>query len=164
MMVLIMTSNIGSSAIQETIEKNPRLKRGQPAWNELEKQVLAALRLSFRPEFLNRVDEIILFRSLGIEELRQIVDIQLKRVQGFLAEKNIRLEITEAAEEKLAGEGYDPAFGARPLKRVIQRQVLDALAEKFLAGEIPDGSTVTADYDPDQPQQISFTVQDAPAE
>ena len=162
--VLIMTSNIGSSAIQETIEKNPRLKRGQPAWNELEKQVLAALRLSFRPEFLNRVDEIILFRSLGIEELRQIVDIQLKRVQGFLAEKNIRLEITEAAEEKLAGEGYDPAFGARPLKRVIQRQVLDALAEKFLAGEIPDGSTVTADYDPDQPQQISFTVQDAPAE
>ncbi len=161
--VLIMTSNIGSAAIQETIERNPRLKRGQPAWTELEKEVNAALRQSFRPEFLNRVDEIILFRSLGIEQLRQIVEIQLRRVQGYLAEKNIKLEITAAAGEKLAGEGYAPAFGARPLKRAIQRLVLDALAEKFLAGEIPDGSTVTADYDPDQPQPISFMVQPPPA-
>ena len=109
------------------------------------------------------MDEIILFRSLGIEQLRQIVEIQLRRVQGYLAEKNIKLEITAAAGEKLAGEGYAPAFGARPLKRAIQRLVLDALAEKFLAGEIPDGSTVTADYDPDQPQPISFMVQPPPA-
>ena len=156
--VLIMTSNLGSSVIQEALEKHPKMKRGQPAWDEMEKQVLAALRLSFRPEFLNRVDEIILFRSLGLDQLRKIVEIQVRRVQGFLAEKNIRLEVTEAAAEKLAGEGYDPAFGARPLKRVIQRLVLDELASKVLAGEIPDGAKVEADFDPDHPEKIAFSV------
>ncbi len=156
--VLIMTSNIGSSVIQETLGKHPRMQRGQPVWDEMEKQVLAALRLSFRPEFLNRVDEVILFRSLGIDQLRQIVEIQIRRVRGFLAEKNITLEVTEAAAEKLAGEGYDPAFGARPLKRVIQRLVLDELASKVLAGEIPAGSKVEADFDPDHPDKIAFTT------
>ena len=156
--VLIMTSNIGSSAIQEAIEKHPKMKRGQAAWDEMEKAVLAALRLSFRPEFLNRVDEVILFRSLGLDLLRKIVEIQIRRVRGFLAEKNIQLEVTDAAAEKLAGEGYDPAFGARPLKRVIQRLVLDELATKVLAGEIPDGSRVEADFDPDHPEKIAFAV------
>ena len=156
--VLIMTSNIGSSVIQETLGKHPRMQRGQPVWDEMEKQVLAALRLDFRPEFLNRVDEVILFRSLGIDQLRQIVEIQIRRVRGFLAEKNITLEVTEAAAEKLAGEGYDPAFGARPLKRVIQRLVLDELASKVLAGEIPAGSKVEADFDPDHPDKIAFTT------
>ena len=80
------------------------------------------------------------------------------RVRGFLAEKNIQLEVTDAAAEKLAGEGYDPAFGARPLKRVIQRLVLDELASKVLAGEIPDGATVEADFDPDHPEKIAFAV------
>ena len=156
--VLILTSNIGSSVIQEAIEKHPKMKRGQAAWDDMEKQVLSALRLSFRPEFLNRVDEIILFRSLGLDQLRKIVEIQIRRVRGFLAEKNIRLEVTDAAAEKLAGEGYDPAFGARPLKRVIQRLVLDELASKVLAGEIPDGSRVEADFDPDHPEKIAFSV------
>ena len=156
--VLIMTSNLGSSLIQETIAKQPRLKRGDAEWNDMEKSVLAALRLSFRPEFLNRVDEIILFRSLGIDQLRRIVTIQIQRVQSFLADKQIKLDVTEAAAEKLAGEGYDPAFGARPLKRVIQRLVLDELAAKVLAGEIPDGSAVEADFDPDQPARLAFTV------
>ena len=104
------------------------------------------------------MDEIILFRSLGIDQLRQIVEIQLARVRGFLAEKNVALEVTDAAAEKLAGEGYDPAFGARPLKRVIQRLVLDELATKVLAGEIPDGSRVEADFDPDHPEYIAFSV------
>ncbi|NLG35372.1 MAG: ATP-dependent chaperone ClpB [Lentisphaerae bacterium] len=156
--VLIMTSNIGSGIIQEAIEQTPRMERGDAAYAEMEKAVLAALRLSFRPEFLNRVDEVILFRSLGLDQLRRIVGIQIARVRGFLAERNIRLEVTEAAAEKLAGDGYDPAFGARPLKRVIQRQVLDALATKVLAGEIPDGSLVEADFDPDHPEQIAFAV------
>ncbi|HPJ56607.1 MAG TPA: ATP-dependent chaperone ClpB [Kiritimatiellia bacterium] len=156
--VLILTSNLGSSVIQETLEKHPNLVRGDAAYDDMEKQVLAALRLSFRPEFLNRVDEIILFRSLGIKQLRRIVQIQLSRVRGFLAERSIRLEVTEAAAEKLAGEGYDPAFGARPLKRVIQRMVLDELATKVLAGEIPDGATVEADFDPDHPDKMAFTV------
>ena len=156
--VLIMTSNLGSAAIQEAIEKHPRMKRGQAAYAEMEKAVLGALRQSFRPEFLNRVDEVILFRSLGLDQLRKIVAIQIGRVRGFLAEKNIALEVTEAAAEKLAGEGYDPAFGARPLKRVIQRMVLDELATKVLAGEIPDGSRVEADFDPDHPDRIAFGV------
>jgi ATP-dependent Clp protease ATP-binding subunit ClpB len=156
--VLILTSNLGSAVIQEAIEKHPNLVRGDAAYDDMEKQVLAALRLSFRPEFLNRVDEIILFRSLGIDQLRRIVQIQIQRVRGFLAERNIRLEVTEAAAEKLAGDGYDPAFGARPLKRVIQRQVLDELATKVLAGEIPDGALVEADFDPDHPDKIAFTV------
>ena len=156
--VLIMTSNIGSAVIQEAIETHPKMKRGQTAYDEMEKAVLAALRLSFRPEFLNRVDEVILFRSLGIEQLRKIVEIQIGRVRGFLAEKNIQLEVTAAAAEKLAGEGYDPAFGARPLKRVIQRLVLDELATKVLAGEIPDGARVEADFDPDHPDKIAFSV------
>ena len=156
--VLILTSNLGSAVIQEAIEKHPNLVRGDAAYDDMEKQVLAALRLSFRPEFLNRVDEIILFRSLGIEQLRRIVQIQLSRVRGFLAERSIRLEVTEAAAEKLAGEGYDPAFGARPLKRVIQRLVLDELATKVLAGEIPDGAAVEADFDPDRPDKIAFSV------
>jgi ATP-dependent Clp protease ATP-binding subunit ClpB len=156
--VLILTSNLGSAVIQEAIEKHPNLVRGDAAYDDMEKQVLAALRLSFRPEFLNRVDEIILFRSLGIEQLRKIVEIQISRVRGFLAERNIRLEVTEAAAEKLAGEGYDPAFGARPLKRVIQRMVLDELATKVLAGEIPDGAAVEADFDPDHPDKIAFSV------
>ena len=156
--VLIMTSNIGSAVIQEAIEKHPKMKRGQAAYTEMEKAVLAALRLSFRPEFLNRVDEVILFRSLGLDQLRKIVEIQIRRVRGFLAEKNIRLDVTAAAAEKLAGEGYDPAFGARPLKRVIQRLVLDELATKVLAGEIPDGALVEADFDPDRPDKIAFAV------
>lgn len=156
--VLILTSNLGSSVIQEALESHPQMQRGDASYTDMEKSVLAALRLSFRPEFLNRVDEIILFRSLGIDQLRKIVAIQIERVQGFLAERNIRLEVTEAAAEKLAGEGYDPVFGARPLKRVIQRQVLDEMATKVLAGEIPDGATVEADFDPDHPQRIAFTV------
>jgi ATP-dependent Clp protease ATP-binding subunit ClpB len=156
--VLILTSNLGSSVIQEAIEKHPHMVRGDAAYDAMEKQVLAALRLSFRPEFLNRVDEIILFRSLGLDQLRKIVEIQIQRVRGFLAEKNIDLEVTAAAAEKLAGEGYDPAFGARPLKRVIQRLVLDELAPMVLAGEIPDGSRVEADFDPDHPGKIAFSV------
>ncbi len=156
--VLIMTSNIGGTVIQETIEAHPDLKRGDAAYAAMEKAVLAALRQNFRPEFLNRVDEIILFRGLGLEQLRRIVDIQLARVRGFLAEKEIRLEITPAAAEKIAGEGYDPVFGARPLKRVIQRQVLDELAGRILAGEIPDGARVETDFDPDHPERLAFTV------
>ena len=157
--VLIMTSNVGSATIQETIERHPKTKRGQAAYDAMEKAVLGQLKEHFRPEFLNRVDETILFRSLGLEQLRKIVELQVGRVKGFLAEKNVALEVTEAAAEKLAGDGYDPAYGARPLKRVIQRQVLDELATKVLAGEVPDGARVVADYDPDQPDRLTFAVQ-----
>jgi len=156
--VLIMTSNIGGPVIQETLEKHPKAKREDAVYTEMEKTVLGLLRQHFRPEFLNRIDEIILFHSLSIEQLRKIVTVQLARVREFLADRDITLEVTDAAAEKLAGEGYDPAFGARPLKRAIQRLVLDELATQVLAGEIPDGSTVKADCNPDHPEKLAFTV------
>jgi len=156
--VLIMTSNIGGPVIQETLEKHPGIKRGEDAYAEMEGAVLGLLRQHFRPEFLNRIDEIILFHSLSVDQLRQIVQVQLTRVRDFLSERDIQLEVTDAAAEKLATEGYDPAFGARPLKRAIQRLVLDELATQVLAGEIPDGSTVIADADPDHSGKLTFTV------
>ncbi|MDR0994321.1 MAG: ATP-dependent chaperone ClpB [Verrucomicrobiota bacterium] len=156
--VLIMTSNLGSAVIQEAMEKHPRMKRGDADYREMEQNVLAILRAHFRPEFLNRIDETILFRSLGIDQLRQIVDIQLGRVRQFLAERNIHIDITEAAAEKLAGEGYDPVFGARPLKRVVQRLILDELASEVIAGRIPDGSQVEVDYDPDLTDALAIHV------
>ncbi|MDD2240818.1 MAG: ATP-dependent chaperone ClpB [Kiritimatiellae bacterium] len=156
--VLILTSNLGSGLIQDAIEKYPKMARGDAEYTAMEQQVLTTLRQNFRPEFLNRVDDIILFRSLRMDHLRQIVSIQIERVKGFLAERNIQLELTEAAAEKLASEGYDPAFGARPLKRVIQRMVLDEMATKVLAGEIPEGATVEVDVDPDHPSQFAFSV------
>lgn len=158
--VLIMTSNLGSEIIQEAYQKTPKkMHRGDAAYQAMESQVLQLLRGHFRPEFLNRVDEIILFRSLGVEQLRRIVDIQLERVRGFLKERDIQLNITDAAAEELAGEGYDPAFGARPLKRVIQRWILDDMASQVIAGKIPDGSRVTVDYNPDRKEGFDFVVQ-----
>ena len=156
--VLIMTSNLGSDIIQEALRQHPRMKRGGEAYKKMESEVLKVLRSRFRPEFLNRVDETILFRSLGMEQLRKIVDIQLGRVRGFLKDRNITLELTEAASEALAGEGFDPAFGARPLKRAIQRLILDELASRVIAGEVPDGSRVTVDYNPEHPETFDFTV------
>ncbi len=154
--VLIMTSNLGGDLIQDALRAHPNLKRDSATWRKLETDVTALLRTRFRPEFLNRIDETILFRSLGLDQLRQIVAIQLARVQGFLKDRGITLELTDAASEALAGEGYDPAFGARPLKRAIQRMILDELATRVIAGEIPDGSRVTVDYDPEHPDRFEF--------
>jgi ATP-dependent Clp protease ATP-binding subunit ClpB len=96
----------------------------------------------FRPEFLNRLDDIVLFHRLKREQMGTIVDIQLKRLQKLLEDRKIALDLDESARAWLAEKGYDPTYGARPLKRVIQREVQDPLAEKILAGEIPDGSSV----------------------
>ena len=156
--VLILTSNIGSDLIRDAMQAHPDMKRGSREWQALEKAVNGELKRCFRPEFLNRVDETILFRSLGLEELRKIVGIQLDRVRKGLAEREISLKMTPAAEETLAGEGYDPAFGARPLKRVIQREVLDELSNRILSGELPDGSEVTVDTDPEKGNALTFAV------
>jgi len=133
--IIIMTSNIGSNWIQE--EKNDE---------EIKKRVQEALRAHFRPEFLNRIDEIVIFKRLNDRQLSQIVDIQLSEMQRRLAEKRIRLELTEAAKNAVAKEGFDPAFGARPLKRAIQHLIVDPLAKKVIAGEIREGSTVKIDF------------------
>jgi len=103
------------------------------------------LQTHFKPEFLNRVDEIVVFHSLGKEQLSLIVSIQLKHVERLLAERGFKLEVSEAAREFLAETGYDPDYGARPLKRTIQRELQDPLAIRILNGEFPAGSTIIVD-------------------
>jgi ATP-dependent Clp protease ATP-binding subunit ClpB len=137
--VLIMTSNIGSQLIVD-------LGPGQRG--ELERRVQDALRAHFKPEFLNRIDETIIFHQLERGQIRRIVDIQLERVQGLLAERRIQLDVSDAARDLVAEKGYDPHYGARPLKRVIQRMLQDPLAMKILEGAIPDGSKVRVDARP----------------
>jgi ATP-dependent Clp protease ATP-binding subunit ClpB len=134
--VLIMTSNIGSQYIVE-------LGEGQRA--EMEARVMEAMRAHFRPEFLNRIDEVIVYRQLAREHISRIVDIQLAGLLRRLAERRIELELTPEAKQLLVEKGFDPHYGARPLKRVIQRMVQDPLAVRILSGEFPEGTQVTAD-------------------
>lgn len=134
--VVIMTSNIGSHIIQELALSDPTLMR---------QRVMEAVQAHFRPEFLNRIDEIILFKSLKMEEIRQIVEIQLRLLRNRLAERKITLTLTPKAEEAVALAGYDPVYGARPLKRAIQRLIADPLAQKLLAGEFHEGDHVLVD-------------------
>ncbi len=133
--VIIMTSNLGSTYISQ-----PGLSE-----EEMRARVMEALRASFRPEFLNRVDEVVIFKSLTRQQLGQIVDIQLQRVQRRLDDRQITLLVTPAAKEWLANRGYDPVYGARPLKRLIQKEVLDPLSMMLLGGELRDGESVTVD-------------------
>ena len=136
--VIIMTSNVGSAAIFELAENNPKHAR---------EEAMAALRELFRPEFLNRVDDIVLFRPLGKEQIERIVDLQMQRVTKLLAERQVTLKLSAGAKALLLREGYDPAFGARPMKRAIQRLIQDPLALKILDGEIRPGEEVLAEAD-----------------
>ncbi len=154
--LIIMTSNLGGTLIQETLEKHPNLKGDDPAYEQMEARVHETLRKAFRPEFLNRIDETIIFHSLSREQIGRIVDIQLARLRKHLAEQKIELELTDAAKQALATEGYDPVFGARPLKRVIQRKVLDALAMELLDGRIAAGSRVVADVSAAKAGELEF--------
>ncbi|MBK8900337.1 MAG: ATP-dependent chaperone ClpB [Anaerolineaceae bacterium] len=132
--VIIMTSNIGSQYILDTSDEAV-----------MEDRVMAALRDHFRPEFLNRVDEIVLFHRLTREELREIAQIQLNQMRDLLDRRGISVTLTPAATDRLIEEGYDPVYGARPLKRVIQRQIIDPLALKLIQGDIHDGDHVSVD-------------------
>ncbi|GGC35396.1 chaperone protein ClpB [Novosphingobium marinum] len=135
--LIIMTSNLGSQFLSN-------LEEGQDV-DVVEPQVMEVVRGHFRPEFLNRLDEIILFHRLGQEHMGPIVEIQVGRVQKLLRDRKIELDLTDAARRWLGRVGYDPVYGARPLKRAVQRYLQDPLAEKLLAGEVPDGSTVKID-------------------
>jgi ATP-dependent Clp protease ATP-binding subunit ClpB len=136
--VLIMTSNAGSELI--TAERSD---------DEIRVAVEGALQARFRPEFLNRIDETVIFRRLTAAETRRIVDLQLRRLEGRLSDRKVTVEITDEARDLLAREGYDPAYGARPLKRVIQRLVENPLAMRLLEGRVADGSHVVIDTDDD---------------
>ncbi len=138
--VILMTSNIGS---QEILSYRGA---GEPeVYEKMKSEVLDLLQHEFRPEFLNRLDEIVVFHGLTREELRRIVDLQLARLVARLESRNIRLRLTDAARDHLAEAGYDPAFGARPLKRAIQRELENELARKIVGGEIRDGMEVVVD-------------------
>lgn len=137
--IIIMTSNVGSQFIAGA---------GAEGFNEeSRKQVMEALRSSFRPEFLNRIDDVVIFQSLGLEDIERIVDIQLKDVRSRLANERMTLELSEAAKQSLALDGLDPVYGARPLKRLIQRRVVDQVANLIIAGELHEGDTVLVDTD-----------------
>ncbi|MER3525025.1 MAG: ATP-dependent chaperone ClpB [Ignavibacteria bacterium] len=146
--IIIMTSNLGSQLISE------RIKAGfekHPHWDEefaqLKQELFTLLKRTIRPEFLNRIDEIIVFKPLTHEDIRAIVSLQLKRVEEMVKRKGITLEVTDEAKDWLAKLGYDPMFGARPLKRVIQKHIVNVMAEKLLAGEFAEGDTVEVDLD-----------------
>jgi len=154
--VVIMTSNIGSDIIHEGLQQHPDMKSGDEEYEQMRKGVMDILRTRFRPEFLNRVDDLIIFHGLTRAQIRQIVEIQLDNVRQYLHDRRIELTLTSKAEDMLADEGYDPAYGARPLKRVIQRRVQDALATGVLEGRIKDNSRVVADVDSDRPGELIF--------
>ncbi len=133
--VVIMTSNIGSEFILD-----PDITE-----IEMDMRVTDILRATFKPEFLNRVDEVIIFHRLSLEHIKGIVDIQLRLLRDRLAERDINLEITDTAKNYLAQQGYDPAYGARPLKRLIQKEIQDQVALALLKGEFRDGDTIRVD-------------------
>jgi ATP-dependent Clp protease ATP-binding subunit ClpB len=138
--VLIMTSNIGSQWIQDLARD----------YDEMRRRVLEALRAQFKPEFLNRIDEVIIFHSLSIENIKEIVEIQLRNLRKRLAERKLDLVLSDKAKEFLAKEGFDPVYGARPLKRAIQRFIQDPLALQILQGGFTDGDTIDVDLSADK--------------
>jgi ATP-dependent Clp protease ATP-binding subunit ClpB len=138
--IIIMTSNVGSLDLIENASQSGEI--AEP----IRRKVMSELRARFRPEFLNRVDEIVLFKPLTLAEIKQIVNLQLVQIRQRLADRHIELELTDAAREHVAREGYDPVYGARPLKRYLQRQVETALSRKLLGGEVQDNSRVAVDF------------------
>jgi ATP-dependent Clp protease ATP-binding subunit ClpB len=132
--ILVLTSNLGSQAADFTMGDEERRD-----------EVLAVVRAHFKPEFLNRLDDIVVFHALTKQDLGAIVDIQLGRLRSRLADRRLALEVTPAAVEWLGEHGYDPIYGARPLRRLVQSTIGDSLARALLAGQIQDGDTVVAD-------------------
>src|SRR6185312_8572588 len=146
--ILILTSNLGSQyLVEESLAVEAKRDR-----------VMQAVRAAFKPEFLNRLDDIVLFDALGTEELGRIVLQQVASLQRRLADRRLTLEVSDAAQEWLVLTGYNPAYGARPLRRLVQTSIGDQLAKEILSGQIPDGSTVRVDVDGDEPTTERLVV------
>jgi len=148
--IIIMTSNIGSELIRKEgaigfISRSDETKAAQLSHDKMKDKVLDEMKKTFRPEFLNRLDGVVVFHSLAKEHISQIVELMLAQVETQLKEKDIKLEITLAAKELLGEKGYDPMFGARPLRRVIERMIEDPLSEALLEGRFHSGETVQID-------------------
>ncbi|MBI2200439.1 MAG: AAA family ATPase, partial [Armatimonadetes bacterium] len=162
--VLIMTSNVGAPILEKEIAIGFRPVRGEDqamasAYERMKERITEELRRTFRPEFLNRIDEIIIFRPLTIDQIKAIVDILISRVRRELRGQNMDLELTDAAKELLAKQGFDPTFGARPLRRAIQRLIEDQLSDELLRGNFSSGDTVLVD---EKDGKISFDKKRAP--
>jgi ATP-dependent Clp protease ATP-binding subunit ClpB len=153
--VIIMTSNVGSEHIQ-------RLGARRDSEKEMREAAMDALRAEFKPEFLNRVDDVVVFRPLSRDDLSHIVEIQLARLRKLLSERQITLELSEKAREAVADAGYDPVYGARPLKRAIQRMIQDPLSTRLLSGDFGPGDHEVIDEGKDG--GLSFTKGVRPAE
>ena len=144
--VVIMTSNVGANLIEKQSQLGFKAPEdSEKEYENMKEKVISELRKTFRPEFLNRLDETIVFHSLNRDHIKKIVDLMLDEVQERLGEKGISLEVTDDAKEKLVEEGYDPEFGARPLRRTIQRLIENQLSEKILEGKVGEGNTVNVD-------------------
>jgi ATP-dependent Clp protease ATP-binding subunit ClpB len=137
--LVVMTSNVGSQAIQQITQEGG-------SEEDIQAAVQTALKSKFLPEFLNRIDETIVFEPLGWEQVRRIVDLQLQHLEAKLAENHIRLIVSDAAAKQIASEGFDPQYGARPLKRVIQRRLQNPLATELLRRNVPEGTAIKVDY------------------
>jgi ATP-dependent Clp protease ATP-binding subunit ClpB len=142
--VIIMTSNIGSVYLLDGVTAEGEIDA------DAADRVMGELRGHFRPEFLNRVDEIVLFKPLTLAEIERIVELQIRDVQRRLADRRLTLEASEAAEALIAREGYDPVYGARPLRRFIQREVETRIGRALVAGDIRDGATIVVDAEGDE--------------
>jgi ATP-dependent Clp protease ATP-binding subunit ClpB len=138
--IVVMTSNIGSPHLIENASERGEIDE------RIRQKVMSELRAHFRPEFLNRVDEIVLFKPLTLADIKKIVDLQLNQLRLRLADRRVELELSDAAREYIAREGYDPVYGARPLKRYLQRHLETPLSRKILAGEVVDNSRVTVGF------------------
>jgi ATP-dependent Clp protease ATP-binding subunit ClpB len=154
--VVIMTSNLGTELIQGgRLDAEGRVDEGT------RERVQQLLRRTFRPEFLNRIDETILFHGLSLEHVKQVLEVQLRGFEKRLADRRLELEVTDAAKEQLARAGYDPTFGARPLKRVLQKRLQDPIALGILEGRFGDGARIKVDA---QGDQLAFTTVKRPVE
>ncbi len=137
--ILVLTSNLGSQfLVDPALDDDARREA-----------VMTAVRASFKPEFLNRLDDVVIFDALSVEELGEIVDLQVAAFAKRLSDRRITVDVTPAAREWLALEGFDPAYGARPLRRLVQREIGDRLAKELLSGAVSDGDTVVVDREPD---------------
>lgn len=141
-----MTSNVGSHLIQEKID-NLTDENREEVMEDVKNQVFQMLRQTIRPEFINRIDEIVTFAPLTREQIKQIVGLQFEKIKSMLSKQHIDIELTDKAVDALADRGYDPHYGARPVKRVIQKTVVNELSREILAGSIDRDKKVTVDYD-----------------
>jgi ATP-dependent Clp protease ATP-binding subunit ClpC len=161
--IVIMTSNIGASEIARNTPLGFAVSDDETGitYDDMKNRIMGELKKVFRPEFLNRIDEVIVFHKLAKDEIKEIVELLLRRIRESMAERELQLELSEEAKDMLVDKGWDPAMGARPLRRAIQRYIEDPLADFVLRSQVPSGSTVMVEKpgaDEDSPDEVKLTV------